>query len=215
MASASPPRHLIVLGHPRGDSLNHQVAQTYRHSVEECRHEADIRDLYAIGFDPLLRSPSTTKDISDEIDRLRACDALVLVYPIWIGTPPAIIKGYIERVLGAGFDPTRIKAGSMALSCREKHLLTFSTSATTLPWLNERGQWGSLRRAFDSYIAELFGFCSAEHVHFDAVVEGTREKYVREILGRTIEAARSSCAAIGQRRHAAAAQAALEDAQRN
>jgi len=210
-ADSTDPRHLIVLGHPRPGSFNHQVAEAYRQTAQDCWHNAEIRDLYALGFDPLLRSDmgGSSADVEQELALVRACDVLVFVYPIWFGTPPAIIKGYVERVLGMGFRPESLNRGDATALYREKHFLSLSSSATTLPWLNERGQWASLRQAFDHYLAELFGFRSAEHVHFDAVVEDMRDLYARELLGRTMDAARSMCSKVGQEHRAAEARAAL------
>lgn len=209
MARSPAPRHLIVLGHPRPGSLNHQIAEAYCQAVRDCWHEAEIRDLYALGFDPLLRD-APAPEIEHDVSLLQACQVLVLVYPIWFGTPPAIIKGYIERVLGAGFRPESIKSGEAALTWRDKRLLTLSSSATTLPWLHAHGQWSALRQAFDQYLAALLGFRSAEHVHFDAVVPDMPERYARELLGRATDTARHVCSELSRERHAAAARTALD-----
>jgi NAD(P)H dehydrogenase (quinone) len=203
------PRHLIVLGHPRQGSFNHQVADAYARVVSTHWQEADVRDLYALGFDPLLR-PGDQPDphLEREIELVRACDILVFVYPIWFGTPPAIIKGYVERVLGAGFDPAQLKSGGRG-ALAGKRFLTLSTSATSLPWLNERGQWHSLRQSFDRYLAELFQFRAAEHIHLDLVSEGASGTYLSELLERVAMAARYMCSEIAQDRHAQSAGAAV------
>ena len=90
-----------------------------------------------------------------------------------------------------------------------KHFLTLSTSATTLPWLHERGQWESLRQAFDRYLETLFGFHNAEHVHLDAVVENARPDYLRELLARVEQGATYRCSEIARERHAERAAAAV------
>jgi NAD(P)H dehydrogenase (quinone) len=207
--SEEKPRHLIVLGHPRDGSFNHQVAETYARVVKTHGQEAEVRDLYALGFDPLLRlDGGLDAKLEHEIELVRACDMLVFVYPIWFGTPPAIIKGYVERVLGAGFQPAELKSGERG-PLAGKRFLTLSTSATSLPWLNERGQWHSLRQAFDRYLAELFRFRAAEHIHLDLVAEGASETYLLELLDRVAMAARCMCSEIAAERHAGAAAAAL------
>jgi NAD(P)H dehydrogenase (quinone) len=209
MADAPRPRHLVVIGHPRPGSFNHQVAEAYCKGVRDCWHEAEIRDLYAIGFDPLLREERAA-DVEHELALVQSCQVLVFVYPIWFGTPPAIIKGYVERVLGAGFRPETIKNGESALTWHDKRLLTLSTSATALPWLHAQGQWNALRQAFDQYLATLLGFRSTGHVHFDAVVSKMPERYRLELLGRATDAARSMCSKIAQERHGAAARRAVD-----
>ncbi len=207
--SNDTPRHLIVLGHPRDGSFNHQVAATYARAVQTYWQDAEVRDLYALGFDPLLRADGRPDaKLEREIERVRACDILVFVYPIWFGTPPAIVKGYVERVLGAGFEPAQLRSGERG-PLAGKRFLTLSTSATSLPWLNERGQWHSLRQAFDRYLTELFRFRAAEHIHLDLVAQGVSETYLAELLDRVAMAARYMCSEIAQARHSAAATAAV------
>lgn len=207
--SNQTPRHLIVLGHPRDGSFNHQVAETYARVVKAHWQDAEVRDLYALGFDPLLRADDAPDpDLEREIELARACDILVFVYPIWFGTPPAIIKGYVERVLGAGFEPAQLKSGERG-PLAGKRFLTLSTSATSLPWLNERGQWHSLRQAFDRYLTELFRFRAAEHIHLDLVAEGASKTYLLELLDRVAMTARYMCSEIAAERHSAAATAAV------
>lgn len=207
--SDDKPRHLIVLGHPRDGSFNHQVAGTYARVVKAHWQDAEVRDLYALGFDPLLSLDQLTDPVLErEIELVRACDILVFVYPIWFGTPPAIIKGYVERVLGAGFEPAQLKSAERG-PLAGKRFLTLSTSATSLPWLNERGQWHSLRQAFDRYLTELFRFRAAEHIHLDSVAVGASETYLLELLDRVAMAARYMCSEIAAERHSAAATAAV------
>lgn len=74
-------------------------------------HEVDDADLYAEHFDPVL-SPAqfagytnTERNISEVtayVRRLRAADALVLVYPVWFDGLPAILQGYFQRVFVPG-----------------------------------------------------------------------------------------------------------------
>lgn len=200
-------RHLVVLGHPKPGSFNHQVAETYREVVTTSLQHADVRDLYALQFDPLLRAEEVNTGQRDaELALVHACDVLVFVYPIWFGTPPAIIKGYVERILGADFQPEQLRDQWSIKPFANKRFLTISSSGTSLPWLNESGQWNSLRQAFDRYLAALFGFRSCEHVHLESVVAGSDEHYLRQLLWRVSEAARYLCAEINQERHLAAAE---------
>ncbi|WP_213981331.1 NAD(P)H-dependent oxidoreductase [Sphingomonas sp. dw_22] len=181
-------RHVVVLGHPAEHSFNHTIAETYCQTVRECGQEAVLRDLYAIGFDPLLKDaerpgkPGFTPapDVAAELDLLRDASVVTLVYPIWFGMPPAIIKGYVDRVLGSGVAPHDIQTGATQSLLHGKHLRLLTSSASTRPWLEEQGQWVSLRQAFDTYLSTIFSVRSHDHVHFDAIVEGTRDRLVEE-----------------------------------
>lgn len=209
MTSAPSIRHVVVLGHPAPGSFNHQVATTYCETARACGHEVELRDLYALGFDPLLKAteragggaPSLAPDVRREIDALHGVRALILVYPIWFGSPPAIIKGYVDRVLGAGFQAREVRSGTAHPLLAGARLLTFSSSATTMPWLSERGQWISLRQAFDNYLTDIFAMREARRVHFDAVVEGLKQRFVLERLQQTRQEGEKLCAVLEQERH--------------
>ncbi len=203
-------RHLVILGHPAAGSFNHAVADAYCDAVRACGQTAILRDLYAIGFDPLLRAderPDTpgfapAPDVRAELDLLRGCAVVTLVYPIWFGMPPAIIKGYIDRVLGAGFVARDIKTGAPHPLLHGKRLVSLSSSASTRSWLDEQGQWVSLRQAFDSYLTTIFSLDGNDHVHFDAVVDGLGGRFVRENLEQVSAQSRETCSAILGKRHA-------------
>lgn len=202
--------HVIVLGTPSATSFTHAIAETYRDAVRACGQHATIRDLYAMRFDPLLRASERSSKaghavlpyIAAEIALLEDAAVLTLVYPLWVGMPPAIIKGYMDRVLGAGFrDPDRL-SGTQDSLLRGKRLLGFSTSASTRPWLEEHGQWTSIRQGIDAYVASVFGLTDGGHVHFDSIVEGVAEHYIEECLADVRETARRTCAAVLSERHA-------------
>lgn len=204
-----PIRHVVVLGHPAKDSFNRAVAEAYCEAVRESGQKAVLRDLYAIGFDPLLKAEERpgsedfvpTADVQAEIDLLRDSAIVTLIYPIWFGMPPAIIKGYIDRVLGAGFAARNLTTGTPHRLLHGKRLMLFSSSASTLPWLEEQGQWMGLRQAFETYLSAIFGMEQNEHVHFDAIVDGLQSRFVEEHLATVREKARAVCAAMLSERH--------------
>lgn len=210
--SADPAaiRHVVVLGTPSPTSFTHTIAETYRDAVRDCGQQASIRDLYAMHFNPLLGAGERpTKDghallpdVAAELALLEGAAVLAFVYPLWIGMPPAIIKGYIDRILGAGFREPDLVSGAHVSLLRGKRLLGFSASASTRPWLEEHGQWMSIRQGIDSYLASVFGLVDGGHVHFDSIVEGVAGHYVRECLADVAETARRTCAAALSERHA-------------
>lgn len=102
---------LVVLGHPNGEaSFNGAIATTVCDTLRAMGHETVFRDLYAERFDPVLafgeeRLPieELPVEIRDAIDEVRRCDGIVFIHPNWWGTPPAILKGWLDRVFRAGF----------------------------------------------------------------------------------------------------------------
>jgi len=203
-------RHLVILGHPAPWSFNAAVAAEYCDAVRGCGQSAVSRNLYEIGFDLLLRNaerpdmPGFTPapGVQAEIDLIAESAVIVLVYPIWFGMPPAIIKGYVDRVMGAGLAAHDIKAGTGPRLLKGKRLVILSSSASTLPWLEEHGQWASMRQAFDTYLTTIFDMAGSTHLHFDAIVEGRAERFVREDLERVRDLARTTCSTVLSESHA-------------
>lgn len=211
-------RHVVVLGHPAEDSFNHAIAERYCSAVRACGQEADLRDLYALDFDPRLRSDHRpgmignhlTSDVSRELGLLRQADVVVFVYPLWFGMPPAIIKGYVDRVLGAALTPTAIVRNIPDAVLDGRTFATLSTSATTRAWLEEQGQWMALHQAFDRYLLSIFGMVDGGHTHFEAVVDPLNPQYAREMLETVEHTARKLCSTLAAARHALEAQHAMD-----
>jgi NAD(P)H dehydrogenase (quinone) len=200
------PVHLVVLGHPDPTSFCASVARAYRDEVVALDQRVILRDLYALGFDPRLPargiSLKADADVAEDVELLRQADLITLIYPIWFGMPPAIIKGYIDRVLGADFDPGAIMQGGAHPAVAGKRLMLFTASASTRPWLEEKGQWIALRQAFETYLRDIFDLRDAGHTHFDAIVPGLKPRFVEECLSQVHERARAIAAKILQeKRH--------------
>jgi NAD(P)H dehydrogenase (quinone) len=197
-------RHAVILCHPDPDSFNHAVARAYCDAVRECGQEAVLRDLYAMDFDPVLKAQERptvpgfqpSADVVEERALLEGVDVFVLIYPIWFGTPPAMLKGYVERVLGAGVDPKSIQSHSRQTLLSGKRLVSFSTSAATGAWLNEQGEFLSLRYVFDRYLAHAFSMRSDEHIHFAPIVPDMRQRFIDEHLFTVRENARRLCSTL-------------------
>src|SRR3546814_2061771 len=74
-----------------------------RHHHQDC----DLRDLYRDNFDPVLKANeqpgkegyAPRPENVAEREHLEKLDVLTFVYPVWFGTPPAMLKGYLERVV--------------------------------------------------------------------------------------------------------------------
>ncbi|MGW5090227.1 NAD(P)H oxidoreductase [Streptomyces coelicoflavus] len=107
------PHTLLVLAHPRPDSLTAQVAGHLRTRVEEADGTVDVLDLYAEDFDPRLtpadepdwedREKRYSPEVHAHMDRVVAADDILVVFPVWWFAPPAVVKGWIDRVWNYGF----------------------------------------------------------------------------------------------------------------
>jgi NAD(P)H dehydrogenase (quinone) len=202
------PRHVVVLAHPNPTSFNGLVADAYCQSVRRCGQEPIVRDLYAMGFDPVLRNEERPRragttlspDVKSEHDILRGSDVFVLVYPIWFGMPPAMTKGYVDRVLGAGVTAQQIQHGDAATLMKGKRLLSITTSGASAAWLKKQDQVESLRNVFGRYLAHAFDMKSYDDLHFGETVEGLSQDFVDPLLDRVQEFAAQACATVAEDR---------------
>src|SRR5687768_11483292 len=101
-------RVLLIVGHPRAGSFSHALAAAWRTGAERAGVELRELELAGLGF----ARDVTTRDFADQpvepdIARARAlldwAEHLVLVYPTWWGTMPALLKAFLDRVLAPGF----------------------------------------------------------------------------------------------------------------
>jgi NAD(P)H dehydrogenase (quinone) len=176
---ARAPKHAVILCHPAPTSFNAAVAGRYCETARVNGHEVVFRDLYRMGFDPVLKATERptaddfqlAPDVAAEIELIAGADIFVLVYPIWFGTPPAMMKGYVERVLGAGFSHHSARTHALSPLLGGKQLLSFTSSGVPKQWLADQGALVSLQTVFDGYLARMFSMASPDHVHFDSVAD--------------------------------------------
>lgn len=196
--------HLVILCHPDPQSFNATIAGTYCDAVRARHRGCTIRDLYSLGFDPVLRAseqPNShvfvpSDDVAAELAALKDVDVIVLVYPIWFGTPPAMMKGYVERVIGAGFGHRAMREAGKGPAVAGKHLVSITTSGNSIQWLDGQGAWQSLKTVFDAYLANAFSLASTDHLHVSNVVEGMNGQAAREELFRVTQFADATCARL-------------------
>ncbi|MBB5762964.1 NAD(P)H-dependent oxidoreductase [Methylorubrum rhodesianum] len=100
-------RVLLVHCHPRSDSFNTALRGAAASALHAAGHEVESLDLYEQNFDPRLSArerrayydeSADRPDIAGHIAALRRAEALVLVYPTWWFGPPAMLKGWFDRV---------------------------------------------------------------------------------------------------------------------
>jgi putative NADPH-quinone reductase len=98
----------VILAHPDKNSFNHAIAQVAVQTLCGNGHEVFYHDLYAEGFDPILpaseipRDASLPPEVQRHCDEIAMADGIVIVHPNWWGQPPAILKGWLDRVIRPG-----------------------------------------------------------------------------------------------------------------
>ena len=104
------PLALVVHAHPSTDSYNHRLVATVVEALEGS-HEVILLDLHRMAFDPVMGAreldayrgnPVSDKPLRSQTELVRRAETLVFVYPTWWMGLPAILKGWLERVLVPG-----------------------------------------------------------------------------------------------------------------
>jgi putative NADPH-quinone reductase/1,4-dihydroxy-2-naphthoate octaprenyltransferase len=157
-----PRKILVILGHPRRESFCGALAGAYLAGAGRAGHQARRLDLADLAFDPDVRLPSPRDQVL-EPDLVQAqqlilwADHLVFVYPAWWGTLPALLKGFLDRVLTPGFafaaDEADPSSWAKLLKGRSAHLLvTMDTPSWVYRFVYRQPGHQAMRRA-------TLGFC--------------------------------------------------------
>lgn len=191
-------KHAIIIAHPGEASFTATMARAYESAVLAKGGSVVMRDLYRMKFDPCLKECEipwsahfkTPQDVADEHSLLADVDVFAFFYPLWLNAPPAILKGYMERVFGMGFAYKRGRGGNEPL-LTGKRLLSVSSSGAPMDWVVKTGAWQAMRTLFDSHFAAVCGLDVADHVHFGGVVPGVRADFVEKCAATVREKASS------------------------
>jgi putative NADPH-quinone reductase len=99
---------LVILGHPKKASFCHAIGDAAVRTLRENGHDVTFHDLYEEKFNPVLHQHEIPKDAEVSADIGKHCreiaeaDGIVIIHPNWWGQPPAILKGWIDRVIRPG-----------------------------------------------------------------------------------------------------------------
>jgi putative NADPH-quinone reductase/1,4-dihydroxy-2-naphthoate octaprenyltransferase len=179
---------LLVLGHPRRDSLCGGLADAFAGGARQAGVDLRRLDLCELQFNPNViagspRNQPLEPAVRQAVDLVRWADHLVFVFPTWWGTMPALMKGFLDRVLMPGFAFEEHEEGGgwdKLLTGKSAHLLTtMDTPTWVYRWIYKAPGLNSLARA-------TFGFCGIEPVRttiFGVVKDSdqaTRARWLQE-----------------------------------
>ena len=197
-------RHAVIVAHPSADSFNLTMARAYEAAAKALGHAVIVRDLYRLGFNPCLAAdelPSAEgfhpgADVVSERELLADVDVFCFVYPLWLDLPPAILKGYLERVFGYGFAYERGPGGNTPV-LGGKSMISISSSGAPTAWIRRTGDWSALSTLFDGHFAEVCGLALVDHLHFGDITPG--------MTAEAVQAAAAEVASAVKRRFGEAA----------
>ena len=92
-------KFFIVYGHYNDNSFNAAIKDTFIASAIKAGHSIDLVDLYKDEFNPVFAGEEPGEDVLDHRKRISECDTIVLIAPIWNFRMPAILEGWIDKVL--------------------------------------------------------------------------------------------------------------------
>jgi len=182
---------LVVYSHPNPKSFNHAILETTLETLKAGDHEVRVRDLYAQGFDPVLKGSdfvalqagALPADILAEQAEITWAEVMVFVYPVWWTGLPAMIKGYIERVYLHGFAYVYADGGIKAL-LKGKKALIINTTGTPTEMYDANGMSAAMRKTSDLGILGFCGFEMIGHLFFGGVPsvdDSTRKGYLEKV----------------------------------
>ncbi|MFM7499095.1 MAG: NAD(P)H-dependent oxidoreductase [Candidatus Fonsibacter sp.] len=93
----------IVYGHYSDQSFNAAIRDTFIETVKQKGHSVDCVDLYKENFDPVFRGENPDSITLSHRNRVKEADTIVLIAPIWNFRMPAILEGWIDKVLAPPF----------------------------------------------------------------------------------------------------------------
>ena len=183
----------VILAHPNKSSFNHAIAETSVKTLKKSGHEVYFHDLYEENFDPILSGKEISKaallpkDIAKHCSEIAEVEGIVVIHPNWWGQPPAILKGWVDRVIrpgvayeflegdsGEGVPQGLLKAGTA---------LVFNTSNTP-----EKRELKVFADPLETIWKNcIFGLCGVNEFHrriFGEIVTSTvqqRNKWLAEV----------------------------------
>lgn len=183
----------IILAHPDEESFNKAIAATVIETLKKNGHKVLFHDLYEERFDPLLLKEEILKDatlppqIVKHCQEISTVDGIIVVHPNWWGQPPAILKGWIDRVIrpGVAYEFLENDKGEGVPNglLKAKSAIIFNTSNTEAQ--RENDVFGDpLDRIWKNCIFDLCGVKKVYRKMFNIVVissEKQRKEWLEEV----------------------------------
>jgi len=176
---------LVIVAHPNKSSFNHTIALTCSKTLSHNGHEVIVHDLYEEHFNPILpfgefpQDAVLPPDIQRHCDEVSLADGVVIIHPNWWGQPPAILKGWVDRVIRPGVayeflegdTGEGVPRGLLKADC----VIIFNTSNTETT--REKIIFGDPLEAI--WKTCIFDLCGVKTIHrrmFNIVVTSTEEE---------------------------------------
>jgi NAD(P)H dehydrogenase (quinone) len=172
----------VILGHPYENSFNSAIAQTVVTTLKNNGYTVVFHDLCQEKFNPILSDQELISDaVKDELvlshqQEIKEADGIVIIHPNWWGQPPAILKGWVDRVLRENIAYTFSEGdsgGGLPIGLlKAKTGLVFNTSNT--PEERENTVFGDpLQRIWKDCIFDFCGVSAFDRLMLRVIADST------------------------------------------
>ena len=182
----------VILGHPDINSFNYAIADMVVKTLRDVGHEVVFHDLYREEFPPVIPAEEIPKDvplpdiIEEYCHEISEADGIIIIHPNWWGQPPAILKGWIDRVLRPGvayrFAEGDAGDGELIGLLKAEQVIIFNTSNT--PVDREQNLYGDpLELLWKNNMLVSCGVRNYYRKNFRVIVTSTqkqRQQWLRE-----------------------------------
>lgn len=175
----------VILCHPEPGSFNHAVAGRVCETLEAMGREVRFHDLYAERFSPVLPGMEIPRDglvpefVARHCEEIAEASGIVIVHPNWWGMPPAVLTGWVDRVMRPGvayeFREGDSGEGVPVGLLKARAAVVFNTANT--PAERERAVFGDpLERIWRDCVFGLCGVTDVRRRTFEVVITSTPEQ---------------------------------------
>lgn len=174
---AGVSRGLIVVAHPAQPSLSHSIANRIADELRRRGVEVDIADLHLEGFAPAMTTDdvllyrgigAVSPDILREQERIDRSDLLVIVFPVYWWSLPALLKGWIERVFTGGWAYRENSSGKIEGIMRKIPVRLIATAATGA---ESYGRHGYTQAIQTQVVEGIFNYCGLPDTELSVLFE--------------------------------------------
>lgn len=177
--------HLIVYCNPNPKSLSAAYKDSIVQWTELTGNNVNVRDLYQIGFSPVLemrdfdaqKRGQIPEDVKVEQDYVKWADLITFIYPIWWAGMPALLKGYFDRVFAKGF-AYRMKdeKGQFEGLLNGKKVVILNNMGAPYNDYEKSGMLNAFKQTMDQGVFTFCGINTVEHRFFGHLDEASKEE---------------------------------------
>ncbi|MGE5701385.1 MAG: NAD(P)H-dependent oxidoreductase [Clostridia bacterium] len=190
----------ILFAHPGKESFNHEILHQVTSHLKQAGISYRVNDLYENRFQPVftetdmrqVEQGTVSSDIEEEQQQITDADLLVMIYPVYWWSQPAILKGWIDRVFTDNF-AFRYESGGPVGMLTGKQAVVFTSTRESEEEMRQSGMDDVLERQISDGVLSFVGFKPVAYRNFAAVPyasDADRSKMIQEVsqmLDRVLE----------------------------